>query len=181
MVPFAKLWFCGRIAILKLIPKRESVHYCGAAINAGGATLSFGAPGSIKLSDHCQCVVSIASSKWISQQMAQVQQKSAVNLVPPSSLFSPSFARVLYHPSLFSPSLLSSNFYKVLGAGSFGKGSTGGTECTSDLVEIQKMIDLFKTRGYKEIDTARSYVCLLLSLSIFSPSSPLLPPTLKKK
>ena len=47
----------------------------------------------------------------------------------------------------------------ILGTGSFGTGTTGGSACTGDKVQIQKIIDEFKKRGYNHVDTARNYVC----------------------
>jgi hypothetical protein len=46
----------------------------------------------------------------------------------------------------------------VLGTGSFGTKKTAGADCTADKVEVQKIIDEFKNRGYYELDNARTYV-----------------------
>eukprot|EP00026_Physarum_polycephalum_P012149 Phypoly_transcript_12425.p1 GENE.Phypoly_transcript_12425~~Phypoly_transcript_12425.p1 ORF type:complete len:330 (+),score=58.48 Phypoly_transcript_12425:132-1121(+) len=45
----------------------------------------------------------------------------------------------------------------VLGAGNFGTKLTAGSDCNSNKEEIQQIIDLFKSHGYYEVDTARGY------------------------
>lgn len=47
----------------------------------------------------------------------------------------------------------------VLGAASFGRAPLGGIKTESDLKIIQSILDDFKSRGHKQLDTARVYVC----------------------
>ena len=50
----------------------------------------------------------------------------------------------------------------ILGTASFGTSTTAGAACTGDKVQIQKIIDEFKKRGYYQLDNARTYVCFSL-------------------